>query len=89
MLGRKSGFQALVKAVSPSVTFVHCFIHRFALAAEVLPSSLKESFNHFKTSALNIRLFRVICEDIGSKYTSLLYHTEVRWLSQGNHQAPI
>ena len=31
MLGRKSGFQAHVKAVSPNVTSVHCFIHRFAL----------------------------------------------------------
>ena len=39
--GRKSGFQACVKAVSPSVIFVHCFIHRFALAAKLLPSNLK------------------------------------------------
>jgi len=28
MLGLKSGFQAHVKAVSPNVTGVHCFIHR-------------------------------------------------------------
>ena len=33
MLGRKSGFQARVKAVSPSS--VHCFLHRFALAAKL------------------------------------------------------
>jgi len=91
MLGRKSGFQARVKAVSPSVTSVHCFIHRFALAAKVLPSGLKASLNlivkmvnHIKTSALNSRLFRIICEDIGSQYTTLLFHTEVRWLSRGN-----
>ena len=31
MFGRKSGFQAYVKAISPNATFVHCFIHRFAL----------------------------------------------------------
>ncbi|XP_076801837.1 protein FAM200C-like [Clavelina lepadiformis] len=31
MLGRKSGFMAHVKAVSPHTTIVHCFIHRFSL----------------------------------------------------------
>ena len=35
-----SGFQAHVKDVSPKVTFIHCFIHRFALCAEVLPLHL-------------------------------------------------
>ena len=40
MLGRKSGFQACVKAVSPSVIFVHSFIHRFATAAKLLPTVL-------------------------------------------------
>ena len=40
---------------------------------------------HFvKTSALNIRLFKQLCEDLGSEHTSLLYHTEVRYLSRGN-----
>ncbi|XP_068216554.1 zinc finger BED domain-containing protein 5-like [Palaemon carinicauda] len=40
MLGRKSGFQAHVKAVAPNATAVHCFIHRFALCAKVLPPKL-------------------------------------------------
>nr|XP_039255363.1 zinc finger BED domain-containing protein 5-like [Styela clava] len=45
MLGRKSGFQAHVKAVSPNVTGVHCFIHRFALSAKILPPKLLSCLN--------------------------------------------
>ena len=40
MLGRKSGFQSYVKAVSPKIIFTHCFIHRFAICAKVLPPEL-------------------------------------------------
>ena len=96
MLGRKSGFQAHVKAVSPNVTSVHCFIHRFALSAKVLPPKLLSCLNRIikmvnvvKTSALNTRLFKLICEDLGSDHTCLLYHTEVRWLSRGNITKPL
>ena len=38
MLGRKYGFQTHVKAVSPRVISVHCFIHRFVLCTKVLPA---------------------------------------------------
>ena len=37
-----------------------------------------------KASALNTRLFKLLCEDLGSEHTSLFYHTEIRWLSHGN-----
>ena len=91
MLGRKSGFQARVKAMSPSVTSVHCFLHQFALAAKLLFPDIKTSLNlvvkmvnYIKTSALNSRLFKVICEDVGSECKSLLFHRKVGWLSRGN-----
>ena len=40
MLGCRSGFQSYVKAVSPNVTSVHCFIHKFALCTKVPPAQL-------------------------------------------------
>ena len=63
----KKKFQAREKALYPSFIFVHCFIHRFALAAKLIPPNLKTSLNVvvkmvncIKTSALNSRLFKVI-----------------------------
>jgi len=91
MLGRKSGFQAYVKNVAANATFVHSFIHRFALCTKVLPSELMSCLNKItkivnfiKTSALNSRLFASLCEDVCSEHKCLLFHTEVRWLSRGN-----
>ena len=40
--------------------------------------------NFIKASAVNAQLFARLCEDLGSDYKYLLYHTEVRWLSRGN-----
>ncbi|XP_068203548.1 zinc finger BED domain-containing protein 5-like [Palaemon carinicauda] len=91
MLGRKLGFQPHVKAVAPNATAIHCFIHRFALCAKVLPPKMLSCLNRVirivnfvKTSALNTRLFNLLYEDFDSDRICLLYHTEVRWLSRGN-----
>ena len=91
MLGRKSGFQTYVKDIAVNATFVHCFIHRFALCTKVLPAELMSRLNKIikivnfiKTSALNSRLFARLCEDVSSARKCLLFHTEVRWLSRGN-----
>ena len=91
MLGRKFRFQTYVKDVAANATFVHCFIHRFALYTKVLPAELMSRLNKIikivnfiKTSALNSRLFARLCEDVSSTQKCLLFHTEVRWLSRGN-----
>ena len=40
--------------------------------------------NFVKNSSLNSRLFAALCSDLGTDYKTLLFHTEVRWLSKGN-----
>ena len=64
MLGHNSGFHAHVKTVSPDCTFMHCMIHREALASKTLGPDLTKVLkkviklvNTVKSSALNTRLF--------------------------------
>ena len=73
MVGSKSGFQAKVKEKSPQAKDFHCIIHRYALASNTLPGSLKEVLdlviklvNYIKGSALNCRLFKEFCKDMSS-----------------------
>ncbi|KAI0218229.1 hypothetical protein LSAT2_030076, partial [Lamellibrachia satsuma] len=40
--------------------------------------------NYVKSSALNTRVFRNLCESVDADHKNLLFHTEVRWLSRGN-----
>jgi hypothetical protein len=42
MTGRHSGVVTRVQAVFPNATWVHCSIHREALAANRMPDSLKD-----------------------------------------------
>ena len=90
LLGSRSGFQILVKQRAPLAIGVHCFIHIEALASKTLPDQLNTVFkvlvkivNYVKSSALNTRLFRKICQDMESDFEVLLFHTPVRWLSAG------
>lgn len=90
MLGRKSGFAALVKEIIPDLEVHHCFIHRQSLAAKTLPTNLNsvlqsvvKAVNYIRSRALNHRLFQDLCREMGATHTVLLFHTEVRWLSRG------
>ncbi|KAJ3583706.1 hypothetical protein NHX12_015820 [Muraenolepis orangiensis] len=90
MLGRKSGFGALVKADAPHIIVTHCVLHRHALATKILPPKLAEvlqivveSVNYVRNSATKHRIFNELCKEMGSEIEVLLYHCNVRWLSRG------
>ena len=96
MLGSRSGFISLVKHKNPNVLGTHCFIHRQALASKTMPSSLCANLaivikvvNYIKSGASNTRLFRQICEGMDATHQSLLFQTQVRWLSKGNMLARV
>jgi hypothetical protein len=78
-----------VQAVAPDATWVHCNIHREALAAKGMPDSLKYILdstlvnNFVKARPLNSCVFSALCTDMCSDHVMLLQHTEVLWLSRG------
>jgi zinc finger BED domain-containing protein 5/7/8/9 len=89
--GCKNGFIQLVKEKNPNIIGSHCIIHRQALACKTLPESLNsvlnlaiKIINCVKSSALNTRIFNLLCNELQSDHQTLIYHTEVRWLSKGN-----
>ena len=91
MIGARSGFAKLVRDLAPEATSVHCMIHRQALASRTLPMDMLSTLtaviqmvNYVKRSALNTRLFSQFCREMSADHTTLLYYTNVRWLSKGN-----
>ncbi|XP_065279750.1 zinc finger BED domain-containing protein 5-like [Emys orbicularis] len=90
MIGLKKGVVACIQAVAPEAKSTHCCIHREALATQNMQADLKQVqdeavkiINFVKGHPLNARLFSQLCDQMGSDYTQLLFHTEVRWLSCG------
>ena len=85
--GVNCGVVKRVKDKVPGITWTHCFLHRQALAAKALSDTLDsvlKCVNYIKARPLNQRLFSCLCNEIGANHTSLLLHTEVRWLSRGH-----
>ena len=90
MTEHRSGFVALIKQVAPHIVSNHCAIHKYALACKTLPLELKsvlnsvvKAVNFIRGRAVNFRLFKAFCDDLGKEHQHLLFHTEVRWLSRG------
>ena len=92
MLGRKSGFDALVKADAPHITVTHCALHRHALATKTFPPKLAEVLiivvecvNYVRNSALKYGIFKELCNEMGSEFEVLLYYSNVRWFIFGKY----
>ena len=89
MLGAKSGFTTLIKKRAPHIIFTHCVLSRHALASKTHPQYLKivlkqvsECVIFIRARALNHRLFKQFCDQMGSEHAVLFYLTEFRWLSK-------
>ncbi|KAG6932310.1 zinc finger BED-type containing 5 [Chelydra serpentina] len=90
MIGSKKGVVAHIQAVAPEAKSTHCCIHREALATQDMQADLKQVLDEavkiisfVKGHPLNARLFSQLCDEMGSDYTHLLFHTELRCLSRG------
>ena len=84
MIGHRSGFVALIKQDAPHIVSNHCAIHKYALACMTLPLELKsvldfveKAVNFILGRAMNSRLFKVFCDDVGKEHQYLLFHTEM------------
>jgi len=68
----------------------YCYIHRQNLLSKKMEPELNEVLSQFvkiihciRTSALNTRLLKALCNEMGSDHQNLLFHSEVLWLSRG------
>ena len=75
---------------APHIIVTHCVLHRHALATKTSPPKLAEVLkvvvecvNYVRSSALNHRIFKELCNEMGSGFEVLLYHSNIRWLSRG------
>lgn len=90
MLGSRSSIATLVKEKNPFTLTTHCVIHRQALAIKTLSEKLAtvmnlviKLVNFVKSKALNTRIFKKLCVELDCEHDTLLFHTDVRWLSKG------
>ncbi|XP_076038362.1 zinc finger BED domain-containing protein 5-like isoform X1 [Oratosquilla oratoria] len=90
MIGSRVGFVTHIKTENPDVIIIHCLLHRENLASRRLQPDLHavlsdaiQIVNFIKARALNSHIFHKMCEEMGSHYKDLLFHSDVRWLSRG------
>nr|XP_040564373.1 protein ZBED8-like [Lepeophtheirus salmonis] len=80
MLGRHSGFEALVKSNVPQIFITQCVLHRHSLPTKTLPLKVGqvlkvvvECVNYLRNSAMKHRIFKELCEEmyLGIRGTSV------------------
>ena len=90
MIGCLKGFVPIAQKQNANIVHTHCFIHREALVAKTLGTELKSELdmvvkivNYIKMRPLKRRLFTKLCADMEAEHSTLIQHTEMRWLSRG------
>jgi hypothetical protein len=90
MVRKVVGVVACIKALVLSSWSSHCLLHQQGLVVKTMPANLKnvphdtvKFVSHIKAKPTNARIFRILCEEMFSEHTSLLLHTELRWLPRG------
>jgi len=91
MPGRFKGFLTLAKNKNSNLITIHYFLHRESLmikssngeeSSDVLRTVI-EMINYIKKRPVKCRIFEELCNNIRIAYTTLFFHTEIRWLSRG------
>uniref|UniRef100_A0A8C6UXW9 Uncharacterized protein n=1 Tax=Neogobius melanostomus TaxID=47308 RepID=A0A8C6UXW9_9GOBI len=88
--GGVKGLLGQVKKVNTEIKWLHCIIHREALACKRMSPELStvlddavQVINFIHSRPLNRRLFQTLCQESGTEHEQLLFHTDVRWLPRG------
>ena len=86
IMGSKRGFMSFVKRQNNDILVVHCLLHRKNLAVKEIQEDLAIVFeevvtvvNYIKSRPRHIRLFHVLCDEIGAEHHELPFHSNIRW----------
>ena len=78
MLGRKSGFGAVVKADAPHITVTHCLLHKHALATKTFTPKLAEVLkfvvefvNYVRNSVIKHHIFKKLANEMDSNFRNI------------------
>lgn len=90
MTGQNTGFIGLCSKdpTFPKFVAYHCIIHQQVLCSKVVEIShvmkpVVKAVNSIRAHALQRRLFKQLLDDVEAEHSTLVFHTEVRWLSKG------
>ncbi|XP_077294555.1 zinc finger BED domain-containing protein 5-like [Arctopsyche grandis] len=88
MVGKMKGVVSRILKVATRANSSHCILHRHVTKKNstnlknVMDEAVK-MINYVKSGPLPSRLFKILCNEMGSGYKALLLHTEVRLVSRG------
>ncbi|GFX10699.1 general transcription factor II-I repeat domain-containing protein 2A [Trichonephila clavipes] len=88
---RKGVVAILKEKINHEILVYHCIIHQGALCAQTFPDEICKVMelviiiiNAILAKALNHRQFKEFLFEMETKYSDILLHNKIRWLSRGN-----